>query len=73
MKIDQEKFISVVEAYHELSFLGDQKGINQHHHEFKNQKSEHQTTFHETYFSMTFYDNRKVISSTIVCTFSSNK
>ena len=67
------KLFSYVEAYYELSLVGEHKGIRQLHHDSKNKKAKCQTTFDETYFSVTFSENSNGVASTIICTFSRNK
>ena len=62
---DQEKLISDVEAYYELTLMYGQKGISQLYHEFNKQKYNRQTSSHEYYFSTTFSENSNGLASII--------
>ena len=49
----QENFIYYNKDYYALTMMHYQKLIGQLHHYFNKQKSNHQTTLHEDYFSTT--------------------
>ena len=70
---DQENFISYVEAYYELTPRYEKKGIRQIHHDFNKNKSNHQTTSHEYYFSTTFSEHSNGLYSIIVFNCDRNK
>ena len=67
MKSEQERyqeiFISYFEAYYELAPTYKQKGVGKLHHDFNKQKSNHQTSFHSDYFSMTLSEHSNDVAS----------
>ena len=70
---EQKNFISFVEDYCDLNPTYEQKGIRKLHHDFNTQKYNRQTSSHEDYFSMTFYDHINGLVSTSVYNCRRNK
>ena len=62
----QEKFISRVKFYYELTKIYQQVVIRQLHHHFNTQQTNHQTTSYKDYFSTTFSVRSNGLDSTIV-------
>ena len=58
MKLEEERyqknFISYVDTYYNVTLTYEQKGLRQLHHDFNKQKINHQTSYYEDYFIMTF-------------------
>ena len=68
MNLDQENFIYYVEAYHEMFLACEQKVIMKPNQIKKKRRTS--MFFHVTSFTMTFPENRNILSPTIPCTFS---